>query len=43
MGVPVKINQNGISEIQKIQLSSFELNLLQNSSKKIRDYIVSQN
>ena len=39
MGVPVKINQNGISEIQKITLDESESALLSDSSKKIRDNI----
>jgi len=42
MGVPVKINQHGIFEIQKIKLNQFETDMLQNSSKKIRGYIISQ-
>ncbi len=39
MGVPVKINQNGILEIQKIKLDESELALLRGSSNKIRNYI----
>jgi malate dehydrogenase len=39
MGVPVKINQNGISEIQKKELDKIESVLLRESSNKIRNYI----
>ncbi|MDC4230793.1 MAG: lactate dehydrogenase [Nitrosopumilus sp.] len=39
MGVPVKINQNGILEIQKIELDVSESALLKISSNKIRNYI----
>ncbi len=39
MGIPVKINQNGISEIQKIELDKFESALLKKSSNKIRNDI----
>lgn len=39
MGVPVKINQNGVSEIQTIELDESESSLLKESSKKIRDDI----
>jgi len=39
MGIPVKINQNGISEIQKIKLDESESSMLRNSSKKIRNDI----
>jgi len=39
MGVPVKINQNGISEIQKIELDEFESTLLRESSNRIRNQI----
>jgi malate dehydrogenase len=39
MGVPVKINQKGILEIQKINLDEFELALLRDSSNKIHNYI----
>ncbi len=39
MGVPVKINQNGISEIQKITLDEFESTQLRESSNKIRNDI----
>ena len=35
MGVPVKINQNGISEIQTIELDESETSMLRESSKKI--------
>ena len=39
MGVPVKINQNGVSEIQTIELDESESSMLKESSKKIRDDI----
>ncbi|MDA1346198.1 MAG: lactate dehydrogenase [Crenarchaeota archaeon] len=39
MGVPVKINQNGISEIQKIDLNESESLMLKESSNKIRNDI----
>ena len=39
MGVPVKINQDGVSEIQTIELDESESSLLKESSKKIRDDI----
>ena len=39
MGVPTKIDQNGISEIQKIPLDDSELSSLKKSSKKIRNHI----
>ncbi len=39
MGVPVKINQNGVSEIQTIELDESESFMLKESSKKIRDDI----
>ena len=39
MGVPVKINQHGISEIQKININDFESTQLKNSSNKIRNDI----
>ncbi|MFQ5476392.1 MAG: malate dehydrogenase [Nitrosopumilus sp.] len=39
MGVPVKINQVGVSEIQTIELDGSESSLLKESSKKIRDDI----
>ena len=35
MGVPVKIDQNGISEIQKVTLDDIELSSLKKSSEKI--------
>lgn len=41
MGVPVLINQNGVSEIQKIKLDDTELSLLKKSSEKIRYQIKS--
>ncbi len=41
MGVPVKIDQNGISEIQKIKLDDFESSSLKKSSEKIRNHIKS--
>ena len=41
MGVPVLINQNGVSEIQKIKLDDTELSLLKKSSEKIRNQIKS--
>ena len=39
MGVPVKINKNGVSEIQKIKLDESESSMLKESAKKIRDDI----
>jgi malate/lactate dehydrogenase len=39
MGVPVKINRHGISEIQKININDFESTQLKNSSNKIRNDI----
>ena len=39
MGVPVKINQNGVTEIQKIKLDESELSMLKESAKKIRNDI----
>ena len=39
MGIPVKINQNGISEIQTIELDESESAKLKESAKKIRDDI----
>lgn len=39
MGIPVKINQNGVSEIQKINLDESELSMLKESANKIRDDI----
>jgi malate dehydrogenase len=41
MGVPVKIDQNGISEIQKVKLDDTESSSLKKSSEKIRNYIQS--
>ena len=41
MGVPVKINQNGISEIQKMKLDDTESSSLKKSSEKIRNDIQS--
>ena len=41
MGVPVKINQNGISEIQKIKLDDTESSSLKKSAEKIRKDIKS--
>jgi len=41
MGVPVKIDQNGVSEIQKIKLDDTELSSLKKSSQKIRNDIKS--
>ena len=43
MGVPVRIDQNGISEIQKIKLDDTESSSLKKSSEKIRNYIQSVN
>ncbi|KEQ55871.1 Malate dehydrogenase protein [Marine Group I thaumarchaeote SCGC AAA799-E16] len=39
MGVPVKINQNGVSEIQQIKLDDTESSSLKKSSEKIRNDI----
>ena len=39
MGIPVQINQNGISEVQKIKLDDRELSMMKNSSKKIHSDI----
>ena len=39
MGVPVKINQNGVFEIQKIKLDDSELSMLKESCNKIRNDI----
>ncbi|WP_026090148.1 lactate dehydrogenase [Nitrosopumilus sp. SJ] len=39
MGVPVKIDQNGVSEIQKIKLDDTEASSLKKSSEKIRNDI----
>ena len=41
MGVPVTINQNGVSKIQKIKLDDTELSSLKKSSEKIRNDIKS--
>ncbi len=41
MGVPVKINQNGVFEIEEIVLDPSESELLINSSKKIQNQIKS--
>ena len=41
MGVPVIINQNGVSEIQKIKLDDTESSSLKKSSEKIRNSIKS--
>ncbi len=41
MGVPVKIDQNGIFEIQKVKLDDIESSSLKKSSEKIRNYIQS--
>jgi len=43
MGVPVKINQNGISEIQNIDLDESESLLLRESSQKIQGQLKSFN
>jgi len=43
MGVPVKIDQNGIAEIQKIKLDDTESSSLKKSSEKIRKHIQSFN
>jgi len=43
MGVPVKIDQNGIVEIQKIKLDDTESSSLKKSSEKIRKHIQSFN
>ncbi len=39
MGVPVRIDQNGVSEIQKIKLDDTESSSLKKSSEKIRNHI----
>jgi len=36
LGVPVTINQYGVSEIQKIDLNEYEKHMLKESSKKVR-------
>ncbi|QLH06479.1 lactate/malate family dehydrogenase [Nitrosopumilus ureiphilus] len=41
MGVPMKINQNGVSEIKEIELDKSETELLMNSSQKIQNQIKS--
>jgi len=41
VGIPVKINQNGVSEIQKIDLDESEKSMLKESSQKIRGDISS--
>ena len=41
MGVPVRIDQNGISEIQKMKLDDTESSSLKKSSEKIRNHIQS--
>jgi len=43
MGVPVKIDQTGITEIQKIKLDDIESSSLKKSSEKIRKHIQSFN
>jgi len=39
MGIPVRINKNGVFEIQKINLDEFEKSMLKESAKKIRNDI----
>ena len=39
MGIPVKINKNGVKEIIKIKLNESESKLLKISARTIRDYI----
>jgi len=39
MGVPVKIDQNGVTEIQRINLDDVESSSLKKSSEKIRNHI----
>ncbi len=41
MGIPVKINKNGVKEIIEIQLNESESKLLKISAQTIRDYIKS--
>ena len=41
MGVPVRIDQNGICEIQKVKLDDTESSSLKKSSEKIRNHIQS--
>jgi len=43
MSVPVKIDQNGITEIQKIKLDDTQSSSLKKSSEKIHEYIQSFN
>ena len=43
MGVPVRIDQNGVFEIQKIKLDDTESSSLKKSSEKIRNHIQSIN
>jgi len=43
MGIPVKINKNGVKEIIEIKLNKSETNLLKISAQAIRDYIKSLN
>lgn len=43
MGVPVKIDQNGVVEIEKIKLDDTESSSLKKSAQKIRDHIQSVN
>lgn len=39
MGVPVTINQSGVTEIKKIKLDDIESELLHKSSEKIKNYL----
>ena len=41
MGVPVRLDQNGICEIQKMKLDDTESSSLKKSSEKIRNHIQS--
>lgn len=41
MGIPVKINKNGVKEIIEIKLNKSESKLLKISAQTIRDYIKS--
>ena len=41
LGIPVKINENGVSEVEKIHLDDIESDLLKNSAEKIREDIQS--
>ena len=43
MGIPVKINKNGVKEIIEIKLNKSESDLLKTSAQTIRDYIKSLN